>query len=142
MTGPVQTVTITGGFTRTEWVLTGLALVWSLLLPLGAVYAPLYSGSSETSTTVTAETMTLVEANGRWVMTYALLALVATLLVAGLLWGSQNLPGLRIVAWVVLALLLAFNVLAMMSIGIFILPVTVLLLALGIVRSRRASLGG
>lgn len=142
MTGPVQTFTVIGGFNRTEWVLTGIALVWSLLLPLGAIFVPLY-GASVTSTDGDVTTgASLVGENGWWVMTYAVLPLVVTLIVAGLLWASHNLPGLRVVAWVLIAPLAAFNVMAMMTIGIFILPVTVLLVALAVVRSRRAAIAG
>ena len=138
---------IPGRFGRLEWVLAGLAVAWGLALPFGAVFAPLYSGLTQTSTvspsgesvTTTVEsTATLVEVNGWWVVAYAVLPLLVAVIVVGLLWTFGDWRVARVVAMVVLAGLAAFNVLAMASIGFFLLPVTLLLLGLAVARSVRA----
>lgn len=138
---------IPGRFGRLEWVLAGLAVAWGLALPFGAVFAPLYSGltqtetvspSGESVTTTVESTATLVEVNGWWVMAYAVLPLLVAVIVVGLLWTFGDWRVARVVAMVVLAGLAAFNVLAMASIGFFLLPVTLLLLGLAVARSVRA----
>ena len=104
------------------------AMLWSLALVVAALTAPLYSGESESTDstgTVTSRTTsaTLVDVNGWWGLVVASLPLVACLGVGALLLG----PGGRaavVAAAVVVALLGVVTVLGMLSIGIFLLPVT------------------
>lgn len=85
------------------------------------------------------DTASLVEINGWWVLTYAAIPLVITLIVAALLWrrGIEARPGA--IAWLTVGLLTAFTLLGMMTIGIFIVPVTGCLIAACSVRQTRAS---
>ncbi|MHB1063016.1 MAG: hypothetical protein ACYC1Z_00710 [Georgenia sp.] len=125
-----------------EWILLAIAGTWSaIVLPIGAIVAPLYSGvsvDSKTGTEVT-DTASLVDINGWWVLTYAAIPLVITLIVAALLWrrGLERGPGAT--AWTAVGLLTAFTLLGMMTIGIFILPVTGCLIAACSARQVRAS---
>jgi hypothetical protein len=43
------------------------------------------------------------------------------------LWRRRGRQGAGVIAWVVTALLVCFNVLALLSIGVFLLPVTLAL---------------
>ncbi len=125
-----------------ETVLLAVAAGWSaLVLPLGVAFAPTYSGVSVDSVTgvQTSSTATMVEVNGRWVLWYAFAPLVVTAILALLLWtrGAGRGPGA--IAWIVTGLLAAFTMLAMMTIGLFILPVTGCLIAVCCVRQAGAT---
>jgi len=104
------------------------ALLWSLVLIPAAFYAPVYHGERSSSTGATIHTSsTLVAVNGTWVLipvaVPALLALIVSLALTRR--DRSRVAGLIATATVVV--LGAFNLLAMLSIGVFILPATVLL---------------
>lgn len=107
------------------------ALAWCLVLLVGGFTFPVYGTSSSsasidasgsaTSTEVTS-TATLVQVNGVTAAVVLGIPLVATLLVWALLhWRS------RAAAWVVTAVLGVLTILALMSVGLFVLPVTIAL---------------
>ena len=106
----------------------GAAALWSLALVVAAVTVPLYSGdtatadSSGTSSSIHT-TATLVEVNGWWGLVVAGLPLAASVVVAVLLLGVRRRPAV-IVAAVLVALLGVLTVLSLLTIGIFIAPVT------------------
>jgi hypothetical protein len=113
------------------WALT-VALVLSVLV-LGLVgFAPTYSTSSSSASvdattgvvtsSETVGTASLVAVNGAWVLGMLAVPLVVTLLV-----GVALVRRHVVVAWLLFAPLAALTMLGMMSIGIFLLPVTVCL---------------
>ena len=105
-----------------------LACAWAVLLLVGAATVPLYSDGA-----------TLVEANGTGV-----LYVVAVPAVLGLAaYGGLHLKCARgsgagsVLAVAAIALLAGFTLLSMLSIGIFVLPATLLLaLAAALTPSR------
>ncbi|MDA8436458.1 MAG: hypothetical protein M0Z98_10800 [Actinomycetales bacterium] len=115
-------------YSRNAWIAVGVALVWGLLLVVLAFVAPVYSTSSGSATdgtvasTTTEGTATLVGVNGYGVLLVVSVPLVAAVVVA---WALAR--GRRRIGWVVTSLLGALNVLAMLSVGIFFLPVTIAL---------------
>ena len=104
------------------------ATLWSLALLVGALTVPLYSSDtadvdSTGPVSTTSSTATLVEVNGGWGLVVAGIPTVACLVVGALLLG----PGGRvttIVAAVVVAALGVLTVLSLLSIGLFLAPVT------------------
>lgn len=126
-----------------------LALVWSALLVLAAFTLPLYGVASESATVVgagdvdeIAGTATLVQVNGSTAVLVLAIPLAVTLLV-GLLLGVGG-RGPRAGAWAVTALLGVFTVLALLSVGLFMVPVVVaLVVACASAASRAArTVGG
>jgi hypothetical protein len=119
----------------TATVALAFAAVWSLLVVALALLAPLYSTSSGSSTvegdgtvvsTTSVGTDTLVGANGRGVLLVVCLPLVATAVVALLLRYADRGAAVG-GAWLVTLLYLALCVLALLSIGIVLVPVGVAL---------------
>ncbi|MFC6238486.1 hypothetical protein [Longivirga aurantiaca] len=110
-----------------------LALVWSVLLVLAAFTLPLY-GYSSSSATVDGSggteeitgTATLVQVNG-WTAVLVLAIPLAVTLLVGLLLGVGG-RGQRAGAWALTALLGVFTVLALLSVGLFMVPVVVALM--------------
>ena len=111
------------------------AAAWSVLLLVAAFTFPAY-GTASQSSSVDANgnltsgeeitgTATLVGVNGLYAGLLVGIPLVVTAVVALLL--RIGVRPARIGAWVLTGLLGAFTVLALMSIGLFILPVTVAL---------------
>lgn len=124
-------MTIAARYSRNASIALGVALVWSLLLVVAAFVAPVYSSSTGSSTDVTsgavttpetAGTGTLVGVNGAGVLVFVALPLVATLVVA---WALAR--GRRRLGWVVTSVLGVLTVLALLSVGIFFLPVSLAL---------------
>lgn len=121
-----------------------LALVWSVLLVLAGLTLPLY-GSSSSSATMDGSgdgdeitgTATLVQVNGWTALLVLAVPLVVTLLV-GLLLGVGG-RGPRAGAWAVTALLGVFTVLALLSVGLFMVPVVVALVVACASASSRAA---
>ena len=116
---------------RTTRLALGGATLWSLALVVAVLTLPVYSGETTTSdstgaTTTTATSATLVAENGWWGLVVAGIPLVVCLVVRTLLLGPVGRAA-RVAAAVVVALLGLGNLLAMLSIGIFVLPVTVAL---------------
>jgi hypothetical protein len=97
-------------------VALGLALTWSAALVVGAFFVPVYSTEGLTSS----GPATLVGENGTRVIGIIVIPLVLVLLVTAALWRNHLAA-----AWSVTGVLAAFNLLALLSIGVFVLPVTV-----------------
>lgn len=122
-----------------ERALLAAAIVWGLALPLLAVVAPLYQGESSVSSSdgtavTTTSTATLVQVDGRSVLVTVCVPLVVAVVVAVLL----TAPGLGrwavVVASVLTGVLALANLVAMMTIGIFVLPTTGCLIAACVIR--------
>lgn len=103
--------------------LCAAAIAWSLALILAAFVAPAYHGERSSSTGATIHTSaTLVHVNGTWVLIpVAVPALLALVVLAALALRWRPVAVTAVIA------LAGFNVLAMFSIGVFVLPATVLL---------------
>ena len=96
---------------------TALALLWSVGLLAAALVAPVYGSA------------TLVDVNGRGVLLVVAVPAVSTVAVWIALWRRCSRGG-RIsgyLAWACVSLLAAFCFLAMFSIGVFVVPVALLL---------------
>lgn len=114
----------------------GVAAAYSLLLVVLATVVPVYGTESSTTTLqpdgsetveVSSGGATLVSVNGLTALLPVAVPLVVTLLVAVLLRRSAGRPAYA-TAWVLVALYGAFCVLALLSIGIFLMPVALVLL--------------
>lgn len=118
-------------YSRNAWIALGVAVVWGLLLVVAAFVAPVYSTSSgsavdgtDGTVATTAEgSATLVGVNGYGVLLVISVPLVAALVVA---WALAR--GRRRLGWVVTSVLCVLNVLALLSVGIFFVPVTLALI--------------
>jgi hypothetical protein len=122
-----------------------VAAVWSVGLLIVAVTVPFYRSTSVTSSAtyaspsphepapqqiVTTSSATLVAENGTQVLAVVAIPALAVLAVGLSLrhrWEKAK-PGAGPVAWTVVSLLGAFTLVAMFSIGIFVLPVSAALL--------------
>lgn len=110
---------------RGEWTALAVALIWSAGLMIAAALAPAYQSTTETSSgTVTHESATLVDENGPAVLLPVGMPLLVTVIVGYALWRREASRGAGPVAWTFTGLLAGFNVVAMLSIGPFIVPVT------------------
>jgi hypothetical protein len=106
-------------------VALAVALFWSAALLVAAALAPAYQSTTETSSgTVTHGSATLVNENGWGVLSIIGVPLVVTVIVSYALWRRGARPGAGAVAWTFTGLLAGFNLIAMLSIGPFIVPVT------------------
>ncbi|MDA8183415.1 MAG: hypothetical protein M0035_03165 [Actinomycetota bacterium] len=142
---------------RTARVLLGAAALWSAGLFAAALSAPFYVGTSASSsapvspigasgfpatipTQVAHTSATLVQVNGFKVLAPVSLPLFSVVVVAFALWRRRKnqAPGAGWLAWAVTALLVVFALLGMLSIGLFIVPVAVLV-ALACARSSDRS---
>jgi hypothetical protein len=121
-----------------------LAALWSVALLAAALVVPEYQSSSSSSSTsavsasrspsttidqepiVTSSSATLVEVNGIDVLGVVGIPLLAVIAVAAALWRRRvrGRRGVGPFAWTVVVLLSLFTLVAMLSIGIFIVPVT------------------
>jgi hypothetical protein len=119
---------------RRAFRLTAAAFLWSVGLAVAALVAPVYSGTDTTSgtgipTVTTHSSSTLVGENGLGI----LLVLAVPTIVTVLVWlalhdkcsHARRTSGY--VAWGLIGLLSAFCLLGVLSIGIFVLPVALLL---------------
>lgn len=102
------------------------AVCWSAALLVVAARIPLYSSSTETPTRETIEhhSATLVDVNGSGVLLVVGVPLFATIIVVLALLHRRSRAGAGPIAWTVTGLLAGFNLLAMLSIGPLIVPVT------------------
>jgi hypothetical protein len=109
-------------------VLLVLAAAYGIALIAAGFLAPIYDSSSTASSGVVSDgSETLVGANGGGVVVTLAIPLVVTIVVAvALLLRPRR--GAMPVAWTFTALLGAFNLVAMLSIGIFVIPVTAALI--------------
>ena len=118
---------------RAEQVSLIVAIASGLLLVVAALVAPVYTtqtsaGSSARYSTAVTGSATLVQVNGLRVLLVCAVPLVCALVVGVLLWRRAGKPGAGPFAWTVTAVLAGFNLLAMLSIGVFVLPVTAALI--------------
>jgi len=121
-----------------EWMALAAALVWSAGLIVAAAVAPAYQSTSETSSgTVTHESSTLVDENGPAVLLPVGVPLLVTVIVGYALWRREASRGAGPIAWTFTGLLAGFNVVAMLSIGLLMLPVTA---ALAVACAKRQAL--
>lgn len=109
-----------------------VAALWTALLFVGAVTVPVYSGSSSMMTSdgsqrTTTTSATLVQENGAWVFVLLSVPAVAVLLTGLLLAIEPRHRWAGWAAWGPLGLVGALTLLGMFTIGIFLLPVDVLL---------------
>ncbi|HET7048670.1 MAG TPA: hypothetical protein VFI54_10425 [Solirubrobacteraceae bacterium] len=102
---------------RRAFVLTVLAFVWSIGLLAAALFAPEYGST------------TLVEENGSGVLLPVAVPAVISAAVWLALWRKCTRGGSvsGVVAWTFVSLLAVFCLLALASIGMFVIPVAVLL---------------
>jgi hypothetical protein len=112
-------------FGRLQRISLAAALVWAAGLVIAAALVPAYQSSSVSSPgTVTGGSATMVAVNGWGALLVAGAPLAAALVIWYALWRRRGRHGAGLLAWVVTALLVGFNVLAMLSIGVFLIPVT------------------
>jgi len=115
-------------FGRVQRIALASALAWAAGLVIAAVLVPAYQSSSiDSSGAVANGSATLVGVNGWGALLVAAAPLAAALVIWYALWGRRGRQGAGVLAWVVTALLIGFNVLAMLSIGVFLIPVTLAL---------------
>jgi hypothetical protein len=117
-----------GRFGRLERMSLAVALVWAIGLVVAALVVPVYQSSGFSSSgTVTDGSATLVGVNGWAALLVAGAPLAAAVVTDCALWRRPGRPGAGVVAWTVTGLLACVNLLAMLSIGVFVLPVTLAL---------------
>ena len=105
-----------------------LAALCGAVLFVGGFLAPVYESASGSSTgEVSQGAGTLVGVNGPGVVIILGLPLLITLAAGCALWQGPR-RGAMTVAWTLTGLLAALNLLAMLSIGVFVLPVTAALI--------------
>lgn len=114
-----------------------IAACWSAALVVGAFFVPVYQSTGGPSSTAPAGPPgTLVGVNGLGAVALVGVPLAVTLAV-GCALALRSRRGAMPLAWTLTGLLAAFNLLAIMSVGIFILPATAaLIVACSSCRSR------
>lgn len=126
-----------------EWEALAVAFFWSGALLVFAIGVPVYESESETSTVtssavvVTHESLTLVDENGSGVLLVIGVPLLVTIIVGYALWRRGARRGAGSIAWTFTGLLAAFNLVAMLSIGALIIPVTACLAVACTIRQAR-----
>jgi hypothetical protein len=124
-----------GRLRRGEWMALAVALIWCVGLIVAAALDPAYQSTTETSSgTVTHESATLVDENGPAILVPVAVPLLVTVIVGYALWRREASRGAGPIAWTFTVLLAGFNVVAMASIGLLMLPVTA---ALGVAFAKR-----
>lgn len=120
------------------------AIAWSVALLVGAATLPFYSGSQVSlgcpgcPEVYSEQTRTLLEVNGPRVLLVVGVPLAMSLLVAITLWtGRPSVAG----AWVLIALLWFFSLLAIVSIGMFVAPAALLLTLAAALAGKSTSRG-
>ena len=118
---------------RGQWIALAGGFGWSVLLLIGAYVLPVYQGEVSTQSSngrvhSRDTSATLVEMNGSGALMAVAVPLAATLLVMLALLAQDPGQNAGPLAWTLVVLLSGFNLLAMLSIGIFLLPTTVCLL--------------
>ncbi len=117
-----------GSLSRAAWVALGVAVLWSLALLVASTLAPAYQSTTETdSGTVTPGSATLVGENGWGVLVVMAVPLIVTVVVGFALWRRGAGRAAGVIAWTLTGLLAGLNLLAMLTVGLFMLPVTVCL---------------
>jgi len=117
-----------GRLGRLEWVSLAIAAAWGAGLLAAAALVPVYAsvGASSSGAGVPGP-VTLVGVNGWRVLLVVGVPLAATAVAGGALWRRGPRPGAGVLAWTITGLLVVFNALALASIGVFVIPVTVCL---------------
>ena len=114
-----------GPLGRLEWVSLAISAVWGAGLLAAAALVPVYASVGVSSPgAVSHGSATLVDVNGWRVLLVVGVPLVATAMVGGALWRRGLRQGAGAFAWTIAGLLVVFNVLALASIGVFVIPVT------------------
>lgn len=125
-------------FGRLGWISLAIALAAGTGLIIAALLAPVYQSQSVSSSeAMTSGSATLVGVNGWGALLVAGAPLAAAVVTGYGLWRRAGRPGAGALAWTVTALLACFNLLAMATIGLFVVPVTVALLAACAARGGR-----
>lgn len=115
-------------FGRSEWISLASALIWGAGLVVAAAWLPVYQSSTVSgSGAVTDGSATLVGVNGWTALAVAGAPLAAAVLTGYALWRRAARPGAGVVAWIITGLLACFNFLALLTIGVVVIPVTVAL---------------
>ena len=97
-------------------------------MAVAALVVPVYQSSSHSSSgTMAAGSATLVGVNGWGALLVAVAPLAAAMVTGWALWRRAGRQGAGVLAWAVTGLLVSINLLAMLSIGVFVLPVTLAL---------------
>ena len=128
-----------------EWLPVVGALVWSVVLLDFASTAQVYVSSSVDSTGPNtslgdpSRSSTLIEENGSGVLWVVGVPLLMTILVGLALWIRGSRRGAGLLAWTLTGLLVGFNLLAMLTIGPVVIPVTVCLAVACFRRQTRES---
>lgn len=124
---------VDGGRTVTSRLgrVTSIALLgaaaYALLVVVSGFVVPVYESSSGSSSGYpTTGSDTLVGVNGAGVVIVLVIPLIVSLLVGAALWQGTRLA--RAFAWTLTGLMVVLNLLAMLSVGIFFLPITVALI--------------
>ena len=114
-----------GPLGRLERVSLAIAAVWGAGLLAAAALVHVYASVGVSSPgAVSHGSATLVDVNGWRVLLVVGVPLVATAMVGGALWRRGPRKGAGVFAWTIAGLLVVFNVLALASIGVFVIPVT------------------
>ena len=117
-----------GRLRRLEWVSLAIAAAWGAGLLAAAALVPVYASVGVSSSgAVPHGPATLVGVNGWHALLVAGVPLAATAMAGGALWRRGPRPGAGVLAWTIAGLLAVFNALALASIGVFVIPVTVCL---------------
>lgn len=120
--------TVTARLGRVTPVAVLIAAAYALAIVAAGFLAPAYQATRETSSgEVTYATDTLVGANGLGIAIVPFFPLLATIAVGVALWQRSWRLALPF-AWVITGLLAALNLISMMSVGIYLLPVTAALI--------------
>lgn len=108
-----------------EWVALVVALFWSVLLVVVVSAVPVYEETTVTDLGGSIHSSaTLIDENGSRALIVVGVPLLVTILVGVALWIRGRRRGAGPVAWTFTILLAGFNVLAMLSIGLLIIPIT------------------
>ena len=125
-------------FGRLEWISLAIAIAWGAGLVIAALLAPVYQSLSVSSSGIAANgSATLVDVNGWGALLIAGAPLAAAVLAGYGLWRRAGRAGAGVLAWTVTGLLACFTVLAMATIGVFVVPVTVALFTACAAHGRR-----
>lgn len=121
---------------RLSAIALSIAMAWALVLLVAAFLVPVYqSVTASSSGEVTRGSETLVGMNGLGGVLVVAVPLLVSVFVAGAL-SMRARHGAMALAWGLTALLAAFNLLAIMTVGLFMVPVTAALVVACAASSR------
>jgi hypothetical protein len=133
-----------------EAVLLGIALLWSAALIVGAVTISTSSGEvcgssalgdSNGTASCTSMSSTFFAGNGYHGLLLVAVPLLVTAVVGTILWLRNIERGPGLLAWTITGLLAAFTLLSMLTIGLFIVPVTGCLVGACVIRQDHKTAG-